>query len=1207
MTTGVGAVPAPAFHPQAGMIRYADVGPQYIVFTYAKDLWMVPRAGGTAIPIATRPAREYWPKFSPDGKTIAFSANYDGNIDIYTMPVTGGVPLRVTYHPQQEQVHGWTPDGRIIYSGAGFAGMAQQDQLFTVAPTGGPSQKLPVPYGFDGAISADGQWLAFVPQGSDFASWKRYVGGTATDIWLYNLRTGASKRMTDWAGSDTAPMWHGDTVYYLSDMGPEHRLNIWAYAMSGGKKRQVTHFTDYDVKFPSIGPGDGGKGEIVFQSASGLYLLDLGTEQARKVEVLIPGDRPTIAPRDVDASQYVQWGDLSPIGARVVVEARGDLWTLPAKNGSPRNLSHTSGVAERRPSWSPDGRWLAYWSDATGEYDLYLTQSDGQGDTKQLTHQGFPFSSHPQWSPDSKHLAFANRTGAMYLVDVPSGAVKLIDTDPSPGGDDDLQLSWSSDSRWIAYDRAGDTVTRSIWVYDTQSGQTRRATSGMFHDTQPTFDRKGDYLYFASTRSFQPTRGDLGADTLFVGTQVLVAVPLRADMKSPFAPKSDEETWEKEKPKEAAPASAPAAAPATGDDGLSGTWQGTAKGPGMPGEAPFSFSFQLAADGTVSGTVTTPGGTGTITSGHFDRATGALTMTVHDTDGLDWQVAIKVTGSSLSGTATSAVAGVTIEFSATRTTVGGAPAAPAAPAKAEEKPAEAAKGVTIDFDGFERRALRLPVRNGAFGHTAVNDAGALIYVRNPVAGEGAPTIQIFSITDESRQERAITAASDFALSANGKKLVAGSPAGFAIFDASAGASPAPISLRGMTVTIDPRAEWHQIFVEAWRLYRDYLYDRTMQGVNWAAVRKQYEPMIEDCSSRQDLNYILSELVGELNVSHARVEAGGDATDAPMIPVGLLGADFALENGAYRIKKIYEGAPWDLDARGPLSQPGVNVKEGDYLLSVNRQPVDTTKDPYAAFQGLAGRTITITVSDKPTRDDSAREVVVVPLGDDHALRYRAEIEKNRAYVEQQTGGRVGYIYVPDEVDTGASDLFRQFVGEFGKDALIVDERWNTGGYSPDRFIELLNRPALFHWANAWGREDTTPYFAQQGPKCMLINSSAGSSGDLFPFSFRKAGLGKLIGTRTWGGVVGLSGAPAFVDGGAVAIPRHAFFTTENAWGIEGHGVDPDIEVIDDPALLAKGQDPQLDAAIKYIADELRRNPPSKPKRPAPANRSGMSGG
>jgi len=973
----------------------------------------------------------------------------------------------------------------------------------------------------------------------------------------------------------------------------------------------VTKFADYDVKFPSIGPGDNGKGEIVFQRASGVYLLDLGTEQARKVDILIPGDRPTVAPRDVDASQFFQWGDLSPSGVRVVLEARGDVWTAPAKNGAPRNLSRSSGVAERRPSWSPDSRWLAYWSDATGEYDLYLTQSDGQGDTKQLTHQGFPFSSHPQWSPDSKHLAFTNRTGAIFLVDAGTGAVKLIDTDPTPGGDDDIQLSWSSDSRYIAYDRGAKTYVRSIWIYDTQSGSTRRVTSGMFHDTNPVFDRKGDYLYFASTRSFAPMRGDLTSDTLFVGTQVLVAVPLRADMKSPWAPKSDEESWkkdeEKDKEKSAAPAPAPTAPAAVKDDGLSGTWTGTAKGPGMPPEGDvFSFEFQLAADGSVSGTVITSGGSAAITSGHFDRTTGALTLAVHDPDGLDWQVTARVSGGTLTGSATSPQAGITIEFSATRTKVGGAPATPG-PAPAAESTAPAPSGVKIDFDGFERRAMRLPVRNGSFGRTAVSDSGALIYARQPVAGEGAPTIQIFNVTDEARQERAITAGVDFALNASGKKLAVAGGGGISIFDAAAGAAGSPVSLRGMTVTIDPRAEWRQIFVEAWRLYRDYLYDRTMQGVDWAAVRRQYEPMIEDCSSRQDLNYLLSEMVGELNVSHARVDAGGDATDAPFVPVGLLGADLALENGAYRIKKIYEGAPWDLDARGPLSQPGVDVKEGDYLLAVNRVPLDITKDPYAAFQGLAGRTTALSVSSKPVKDDSAREVLVTPLPDDHALRYRAEIEKNRAYVEQQTGGRVGYIYVPDEVDTGSSDLMRQFVGAFGKEALIIDERWNTGGYSPDRFIELLNRPPLFHWANAWGNEETTPGFAHNGPKCMLINSSAGSSGDLFPYSFRKAGLGKLIGTRTWGGVVGLSGAPAFVDGGAVAIPRHAFYTTEGTWGIEGHGVDPDIEVIDDPGLLAKGQDPQLDAAIKHILAALQRKPWVMPKRPASPNRSGMGGG
>ena len=485
--------------PHAGMLRYPDVGATHIAFRYADDLWLVPREGGLAVPLASPPGPELFPRFSPDGDTIAFVGNYDGNSDLYTIQVTGGVPTRVTHHPSREFLCDWTPDGKLLFHFNGLAGLGRHNQVFTVPPEGGLPEKLPVPYGTHGAISPDGQWLAYTPYTRDYATWKRYRGGMASDIWLFNLRNHTSKKITDWEGTDSQPMWQGQTLYYMSDAGPEHRLNIWSYDTVSGKRRQITHLRDYDVKWPAIGPGPTGQGEIVFQNGPELHLLDLQTERSQAVEILIPGDRPTIRPKRVDASKFIAGWDISSTGKRAVVEARGDIWTIPEKKGSPRNLTRTSGSGERAPSWSPDGRWIAYFSDETGEYELYVSQSDGKGETRRLTSDGKVFRYNPIWSPDSKHIAFTDKTGAMYLHTIETEETKLIDTEPWASA---ARMSWSHDSAWIAYTMGGDNQMSSIWLYNVESGQKHQITSGMFYDTWPTFDREGDYLFFASHRSF---------------------------------------------------------------------------------------------------------------------------------------------------------------------------------------------------------------------------------------------------------------------------------------------------------------------------------------------------------------------------------------------------------------------------------------------------------------------------------------------------------------------------------------------------------------------------------------------------------------------------------------------------------------------------------------------------------------------------------
>jgi len=1260
--------------PHAGMMRFPDVGPTHIVFSYANDLWLVPREGGTAVPLASPPGQEIFARFSADGRTIAFCGNYDGNLDLYTIPVDGGLPFRVTHHPAAEILCDWTPDGRLLFATNGMGPYGRIAELFSVAPEGGLPEKLPVPYGARAAISPDGQWLAYTPHNRDGRTWKRYRGGMASDIWLFNLRDHTSRKITDWEGTDSFPMWQGDMLYYLSDAGPAHRLNIWAYDFTAGSHLQITHFTDYDVEWPAIGPGPSGKGEIVFQNGPDLYLLDLATEKARTVEVTIPGDRPKIRPQTVDASDLIFDGDVSSTGKRATFEARGDIWTLPAEKGFPRNLTHTVGIAERNPAWSPDKKWIAYFSDATGEYELYITQSDGKGETRQLTTDGKVFRYNPTWSPDSKYILFTDYSGAVYLHTIESGETRLIDQDPMARVP---APHWSHDSRWITYEKFGDNQQPAIWLYNREQDEKHQVTSGFLSDYAPTFDRKGKYLFYASSRSLgNPIGDDMGSGYVYAGTGTLIAVPLRDDVKYPWMPKNDEETWDSEggaakengKDKDAEKAKdddkkdgdngdgakrdeADKEKPAekAKDDGLTGVWEGNIKGdePLPPDGFDLKITVRLS-DGTVLGHVTAGPHSGTITEGSFNRESGALSFTLDVTtdEGTEtFSVSATISGESMTGEVTGEDFHATFTASRTSRDVPEEEKTEEGE-KEKEKPAEEVK---IDLDGFEMRGFQLPVPRGHYGNLAVNDKNQLIYGSNGAPGSGKPAeIKLLDLDDEKKEEKTvISGTGSFAISADGKKLLVHSGDAYAIVDAAAGQKlDKKIPLDGMRVTIDPREEWREIFNDAWRIQREFFYAPNMHGVDWDAVRQRYGKMLDDCASREDVSYVIGEMIGELNVGHAYY-MGGTTDPGPSVSVGMLGCDFELHDGAYRIKKIYHGAPWDSDARGPLSRPGVNVKEGDYLLAVDGVPLDTSKDPWAAFQGMAGRTVMLTVSSKPTLEaeetgaeehaeefaesapaenadevasqpasaESAenkeeqvekepREVLVDLLSGEGDLRFRAWIEHNRAYVEEKTGGTVGYIYVPDTAFDGRREMARQFYGQRNKAALIIDERWNSGGFTPERMVEMLNRPVTNYWVRRYGRPNASPGDAQQGPKCMLINGMAGSGGDAFPYYFRKAGVGPLIGMRTWGGLVGISGNPRLIDGAYMSVPTFAFYETDGTWGVEGHGVDPDIEVIDDPAKMVDGDDPQLDAAIELMQTEVEQHPYVPVPHPDYPDRSGM---
>ena len=1102
--------------PHGGMMRYPDVSSTHIVFVYADDIWVVPRSGGTASPLASPPGGEAFPRFSPDGRIIAFNGNYDGNNDIYTVAAEGGIPQRVTYHSSGERLCDWSFDNRLLFAMNGLGGLGRQAQLFTVQQTGGLPQQLPVPYGGYGTISGDGQWLAYTPRNRDFRTWKRYRGGWASDIWLFHLGNHTSRKITDWEGTDTIPMWHGKKIYYLSDAGPNHRLNIWCYNLETNERKQVTNFKDYDVKWPSNGPGPNGEGEIIFEYNAKLYLLNLAGEQAIPVNISIPGARPKLRPIRKDVSGRLSSWFISPKAKRVLVESRGDIWSMPAKNGTPRNLTRTSGIAEREPSWSPDGKWITYFSDESGENELVIRSADGQSEPETITSMGAGYRYQPIWSPDSKWMIFIDHESRFYVFNVEQRKVRYFDRVNISGWNlgVPMHFSWSSDSQWLTYNKPNSDNMNVIMLYNVREDESHHVTRGMFMDYLPTFDRKGDFLYFFSQREIsQPKYADSGLTFTYQDTSVLHAVPLRKDVSNPFKAKSDEEEPDIDEKDEE-------------DEDKDGNCSEKPEGED-PNDADSEDSEKKGDD----------------------------EESCESADQDD----------------------------------------------KEEKDEEDTKPVEIDLENMEARAFRLPIKRGRFAYLAVSDKNYVIYLRR---GEES-MLQSFDPNDEKREEKTILKKVSFVqMTPDGKKLLVRSEGKTGIIDAKPDQKLENLVVaKPMNVMIQPRDEWRQIFVDAWRFMRDYFYDPHMHKVDWPAVRKQYEVMLDDCVSRRDVGYVIGEMISEVNAGHTYY-GGGDVDSAPRQSIGYLGADFELDQGHYRISKLYKGGIWDTDARSVLDNLDEKEKEQcKYLFKVNGIPVDTSKAPWAAFEGLAGQTVTLAVGADPDPGE-AMNVVVKLLGSERNLRYRHWVESNRRYVEKESGGKVGYIHVPDTGGRGQRELFRQFYGQMNKGALIIDERWNGGGNIADRFIELLNRPIYLHLFERYENDWRVPTLSHQGPKCMLINGESGSGGDIFPYLFRKAGLGKLIGMRTWGGVIGISRNPSLIDGARLTVPFITFYETDGTLTMEGHGVDPDIEVIDDPALMVNGGDPQLDTAIKHMLDEIERNPYVPAKRPPYPDRSGM---
>ena len=1055
----------------ARLFHQPDVSETQIVFAYGGDIWIVPKAGGMATKLSSPKGEESFPRFSPDGSQIAFSGNYDGNTDIYVLPSTGGVPVRVTHHGMSDRMLDWYPDGKsLLYASSMESGKQRFSQFYQVSAAGGLPEKLPISMGEFGSLSPDGSKIAFTDRSRVFRNWKRYTGGWAPDIWLFDLKTLSSENITNNIASDELPMWVGDKIYFLSDQGSAQRYNIWVYDTRTKASKQVTHFTDFDVHFPSDGPSD-----IVFEAGGKIQLLDLATEQVREIAIDIVSDQMTLKTHKESVEKYLQNATIAPDGNRVLVEARGDVFSLPAEEGFTQDLTRTPGFAERNPAWSPDGKYIAYWSDKSGEYELTLRDLTSGNIEEQVTHLGPGFRYDLYWSADSKKIAFVDQTMHINVFDLTTKTNNAIDQDPSlfEGGLRGWRCSWSSDGRWMAYSKTMDNGNGAVMIYDTKDKKLTQATSGFYSDLNPTFDREGKYLYLITNRSFNPVYSDFDNTWIYPNATELAVVTLRPEVKSPLA----------------------------------------------------------AANDTV-----------------------AVTKDKKDEKEAD---------------------------------------------KADKEAKD--ETVTIEFEGFERRIIILPPEAGNMGNLAAAD-GKIIYMRYPNSGsDGEDSELMFFDLKEKESKTIMKNVNGYELSADGKKLLVRQGRNLGVVGVGSDQKmDKQLALNKMEMTIDPKAEWQQIFNDTWRFERDFFYDKNMHGVDWAAMRKQYGDMIQYAVTRNDVNFLLGELIAELNASHT-YNGGGDQETPEHKAVGYLGVDWAKDHDQFKIKTIIRGADWDSEVRSPLDEPGVNVKEGEYILAVNGMALADYTDPWAAFEGLSNETVELTVSSTPDWEN-VRSVVVKTVSDETRLRNLAWIESNRKRVDEESGGKLGYIYVPSTGIDGQNELVRQFYGQWNKQGLVVDERFNNGGQIPDRFIELLNRKPLAYWNVRDGKDWQWPPVGNFGSMVMLINGWSGSGGDAFPDYFRKAGLGPLIGGRTWGGLIGISGAPTLIDGGGVTVPTFRMYNPDGTWFKEGHGVDPDIQVLEDPTQLAKGVDTQLERAIAEALKLVKDKGPIHPAPPQKENRA-----
>ena len=1079
-----------------------------VVFVFAGDLWSVPRAGGEARRLTTGAGVESNPSFSPNGEWIAFTGQYDGNTDVFVMPAQGGVPKRLTWHPDADTALGWSPDGKRVLFSSTRTSHSRFRELFLVGLDGGLAEKLPLPMGFEAAFSPDGDRIAYVPLGRAFTAWKRYRGGQATPIWIASLSSSQIEKLPRETSNDYSPMWVGDRIYFLSDR--TEPVTLYSYDIKAKKVSQVVQNSGMDFKSASAGPG-----AIVLEQFGQIQLYDLASARLTPLKISIAGDIAEMRPKYVNVGRRLTNAHLSPTGVRALFEARGDILTVPAEKGDTRNLTSTPGVMERDPAWSPDGQWIAYFSDESGEYELHVRDSLGRSEPRKIRLEQKPtFYVAPRWSPDSRKLAYLDAHLHTWYVDIDQRKPVKVDKDRFLFPPQERLPVWSLDSKWIAYSKRLPNYLSAIFIHSIADGTSRQLTDGLSDARYPVFDADGKHLYFTASTDSGPSLEPDIRSAVRPPTRSVYVVVLSKNDPSPLAPESDEEKVSK-----------------PGDDK-------TAK----PADTP-----------------------------------------------------------------------------ATKSDAGGDESRPpAAPPKVAD--------VRIDWDRINQRILALPLPARRYVALQAGKAGTLFALEGAAPGPGStPGTTVHR--HDLKQRRSDVVASGvrfFEVSANGEKTLTAQgdrwtiqalrpmppasggapgasgtgPAGPGPASGGGGAASFTLKTEEIEIRSDPRSEWKQMYYDAWRIQREFFYDPALHGLDLQAAIKKYEPYLESVQSRRDLNYVFADMMGEITVGHLGV-GGGDVPETKTISSGLLGCDYRIENGRYRFSRIYDGENWNPDLKAPLTQPGVNVQEGEYLLAVNGREVRATDNVYSFFEATAGKNVLIRVG--PNADGSAaREVTVVPIPNEARLRNLAWIEGNRRKVDQATAGKVAYVYMPDTSFGGLTNFTRYYYAQVGKEAVIVDERFNGGGALATDIIEHLKRTMMSLVATRDGEDEVQPQGAIFGPKVMIINEFAGSGGDAMPNYFRRAGVGKLIGKRTWGGLVGRAGAPPLMDGGFVTAPSSAVWGPAGEWDAENVGIPPDIEVEHDPALVRQGKDPQLERAISEVMTELKKHPVAKPTRPAYPN-------
>lgn len=1072
------------------LLRSPALSATDICFSFAGDIWIVPRAGGTASRLTASPGNETDCRFSPDGRMVAYSGNVDGNTDVYVVATSGGTPKRLTYHPAPDLVRGWTPDGKVMFasnresqSASGIPARLYVQGIDDVAPTA-----IDLPSGYAGSFSPDGKRLAYMPIVNANAIWKRYRGGRTTPIWIATLADASIERIPRDNSTDMLPMWVGDTVFFLSDRdGP---TTLYAYELGSKRVTKRIDNRGLDIKSASAGPG-----AIVYEQFGAIRLHDLANGQDTPVAIRLGGELSEALPKWARVGTMLQHAAISPTGVRAAFEARGEIISVPAKKGDARDLTRTVGATERFPTWSPDGQTLAYFSDAGGAYHLELRGQTGMGAPRVIKlGDDDTYYYTPVYSPDGSRIAFANSRNEIWMAEVATGKLTKVDADPIGGfGEGGTQLSWSPDSRWIAYARSIRNRLNAVFVYDVARGVFTQVTDGMSDARNPAFDAGGKYLWFVASTDAGPATDFSMMTYDHPVTRTLYAIVLPNDIPSPLAPESDEEK-------------------AKGDSAAK--------------------SAAKAAAGDVAG------------------------------------------------------------------------AKKAKPDKTADSTPAAPPHVRIDFDGIEQRTVAMPTPARDYSAVVAGKAGVVYLAEAPLipvdlqgGEEPGATLHKFEL-GERKSTEVVGGVNAFDISRDGEKLLYSQQGKWAIAALAQPVKPGDgmLATADIQVATDPRAEWKEMYHEAFRLQRAFFYDPSYHGLDLAATEKSYARYVDGLGSRADLDYLFQEVFGNLTVGHLFVGS------PPGVPNGtprngLLGADYVVDNGRWKFARVYAGESWNPQFRAPLTQPGVNVKEGEYLLAVNGQELTKSESVDEALQGTAGKSVLLRVGPN-ANGAGARDVTVVPLASETILRHLAWIDHNRRTVDKLSGGKLAYLYIPNTANEGYTRFNRYFFAQQDKQGAVVDERYNGGGNIADYMIDYLRREAPFNYMSGRHGEDVPiPAGAIYGPKVMLINEYAGSGGDELPWLFHRFQVGQLVGKRTWGGLVGIGGYPTLMDGGSVTAPRIALWTPEREYAVENRGVAPDVEVDLDPAAWRAGHDTQLEKGVAILMDQLGKATPTTPKRPA----------